>query len=172
MSKASTFPSNANEELTFSDMSKEAPDVIRSPTTTLPELADLEERPKDDETEALKLPDTEESPGNSKSPESPRSPEKKEEEPDLPWSKRMKDVFKIYWSKRMKDVFKIYWSKRMKDVFKMHWYLGMIAFGGTQANIAILRDHLVVQRPWVSDQQFTELFAISQGLPALLLHKS
>jgi chromate transporter len=31
--------------------------------------------------------------------------------------------------------------------------------------VAILRDHLVVQRDWVSEEQFLELFAIGQGLP-------
>ena len=40
-----------------------------------------------------------------------------------------------------------------------------IAFGGPQAHIAILRDHLVDQRDWLDEEQFTELFAIGQGLP-------
>ena len=31
--------------------------------------------------------------------------------------------------------------------------------------MAILRDHLVVQRDWLDEEQFTELFAIGQGLP-------
>ena len=40
-----------------------------------------------------------------------------------------------------------------------------VAFGGPQAHVAILRDHLVVQRDWLDEEQFTELFAIGQGLP-------
>lgn len=40
-----------------------------------------------------------------------------------------------------------------------------MAFGGPQAHVAILRDHLVVQRDWLDEDQFTELFAIGQGLP-------
>jgi chromate transporter len=41
----------------------------------------------------------------------------------------------------------------------------LVAFGGPQAHVAILRDHLVVQRNWLDEEQFTELFAIGQGLP-------
>ena len=41
----------------------------------------------------------------------------------------------------------------------------MIAFGGPQAHVAILRDHLVEQRDWLDEEAFTELFAIGQGLP-------
>jgi chromate transporter len=43
--------------------------------------------------------------------------------------------------------------------------LGFVAFGGPQAHIAILRDALVDQRYWLDEEQFTELFAIGQGLP-------
>jgi chromate transport protein ChrA len=38
----------------------------------------------------------------------------------------------------------------------------LIAFGGPQAHVAILRDHLVEQRDWLDEEQFTELFAIGQ----------
>lgn len=57
------------------------------------------------------------------------------------------------------------WSVRMWEVFTTFWPLGLIAFGGPQAHIAILKDHLVDQRDWLDDEQFTELFAIGQGLP-------
>ena len=53
----------------------------------------------------------------------------------------------------------------MWEVFHTFWPLGLIAFGGPQARVAILRDHLVVQRDWLDEEQFTELFAIGQGLP-------
>jgi len=43
--------------------------------------------------------------------------------------------------------------------------LGLVAFGGPQSHVAILRDHLVVQRDWLDEEAFTELFAIGQGLP-------
>ncbi|GAX19679.1 chromate transporter [Fistulifera solaris] len=57
------------------------------------------------------------------------------------------------------------WKDRMWEVFTTFWPLGFIAFGGPQAHVAILRDHLVVQRDWLDEEQFTELFAIGQGLP-------
>ena len=37
-----------------------------------------------------------------------------------------------------------------------------MASGGPQAHVAILRDHLVDQRDWLDEEQFTELFAIGQ----------
>jgi hypothetical protein len=54
------------------------------------------------------------------------------------------------------------WKDRMWEVFSTFWPLGLIAFGGPQAHVAILRDHLVVQRDWLDEEQFTELFAIGQ----------
>lgn len=57
------------------------------------------------------------------------------------------------------------WGERMWEVFTTFWPLGLVAFGGPQAHVAILRDHLVVQRDWLDEEQFTELFAIGQGLP-------
>jgi chromate transporter len=56
-------------------------------------------------------------------------------------------------------------STRLWEVFTTFWPLGFVAFGGPQAHVAILRDHLVVQRDWMDEDQFTELFAIGQGLP-------
>lgn len=57
------------------------------------------------------------------------------------------------------------WITRYKEVLKTYWYLGLIAFGGPQAHVALLREHLVVERDWLSEDEFTELFAIGQGLP-------
>jgi chromate transport protein ChrA len=37
-----------------------------------------------------------------------------------------------------------------------------MAFGGPQAHIAILRDHLVIRRNWIEEKEFMELFAIGQ----------
>ena len=47
------------------------------------------------------------------------------------------------------------WGTRMWEVFTTFWPLGFIAFGGPQAHIAILRDHLVVQRDWMDEEAFT-----------------
>jgi chromate transporter len=63
------------------------------------------------------------------------------------------------------DVSDIPLSQRLWQVVKAYWMLGLIAFGGPQAHVGILRDHLVVQRNWMDDEAFMELFAIGQGLP-------
>jgi chromate transporter len=52
-----------------------------------------------------------------------------------------------------------------KDVFLSCLPLGFITFGGPQAHIAILHDQFVEKRRWVTEQQFTELFALGQSLP-------
>jgi chromate transporter len=57
------------------------------------------------------------------------------------------------------------WIVRYKQVIVTYFPLGFISFGGPQAHIAILRNHIVVQRKWLDEEQFTDLFAIGQGLP-------
>ena len=52
------------------------------------------------------------------------------------------------------------WSTRMWEVFTTFWPLGFVAFGGPQAHIAILRDHLVIQRDWMDEETFTGEIAI------------
>jgi Chromate transporter len=48
------------------------------------------------------------------------------------------------------------------QVFTTFWPLGFVAFGGPQAHVAILRDHLVLRRDWITEDQFLELYAIGQ----------
>ncbi|KAL7538743.1 hypothetical protein ACHAXR_012349 [Thalassiosira sp. AJA248-18] len=47
------------------------------------------------------------------------------------------------------------WIDRYKQVIVTYAPLGFVAFGGPQAHVAILRDHLVVQRNWLDEEQFT-----------------
>ncbi len=54
---------------------------------------------------------------------------------------------------------------RLLDVVRMYWHLGLIAFGGPSATIAILRDHLCIQNHWIDDEAFMELFALCMALP-------
>jgi Chromate transporter len=54
------------------------------------------------------------------------------------------------------------WTARIWEVFVTFWPLGLVAFGGPQAHIAILREHLVIQRDWLDEESFQELFAIGQ----------
>lgn len=53
---------------------------------------------------------------------------------------------------------------RLKDVVDTYWYLGLVAFGGPSAHVAILRDHLLSCN-WIDEDAFMELFALGQGLP-------
>jgi chromate transporter len=57
------------------------------------------------------------------------------------------------------------YSARLWEVITTFWPLGLVAFGGPQAHVAILRDALVTQRDWLDEDAFLELFAIGQGLP-------
>ncbi|KAL3823430.1 hypothetical protein ACHAXA_004305, partial [Cyclostephanos tholiformis] len=57
------------------------------------------------------------------------------------------------------------WIVRYRQVIVAYAPLGVISFGGPQANVAILRDHIVIRRKWLDDESFMELFAIGQGLP-------
>lgn len=57
------------------------------------------------------------------------------------------------------------WITRFKAVVITYAPLGFVAFGGPPAHVALLRERLVVQRKWLDDDSFTELFAIGQGLP-------
>lgn len=56
-------------------------------------------------------------------------------------------------------------STRLMDVVHHYWFLGLIAFGGPSAHVAILRDHLCVHNSWIDEEAFMELFALCVGLP-------
>ncbi|KAI9330821.1 chromate transporter-domain-containing protein [Obelidium mucronatum] len=56
-------------------------------------------------------------------------------------------------------------SERIKEVVVNYLPLGYITFGGPQAHIALLLDLFVVKRGWLSEEMFTELFAISNAMP-------
>ena len=43
--------------------------------------------------------------------------------------------------------------------------LGCIAFGGPAAHVALMRRELVAQRGWVTDQQFADVFGVSNLIP-------
>jgi len=40
-----------------------------------------------------------------------------------------------------------------------------VAFGGPQADIALLQDRFVFRRQWLDEQRLTELLGMGQGLP-------
>ncbi|GJJ68468.1 chromate transporter [Entomortierella parvispora] len=54
---------------------------------------------------------------------------------------------------------------RLKETIHTYFKFGYTTFGGPAAHIAILYDDIVIRRQWISNEQFTELFAICQALP-------
>ncbi|KAK5082958.1 hypothetical protein LTS08_006218 [Lithohypha guttulata] len=60
-------------------------------------------------------------------------------------------------------------TDRVIEVFRDIWYLGFTAFGGPPAHFQIFHKKFVEERngrtPWISEQTYQELFALSQALP-------
>ncbi|KAJ3291832.1 hypothetical protein HDU79_001997 [Rhizoclosmatium sp. JEL0117] len=56
-------------------------------------------------------------------------------------------------------------GQRVKEVIVYYSPLGCISFGGPQASIAIIFDLFVIKKKWLSEEMFTELYAISNALP-------
>eukprot|EP00486_Rosalina_sp_Unknown_P004266 CAMPEP_0201570524 /NCGR_PEP_ID=MMETSP0190_2-20130828/12826_1 /ASSEMBLY_ACC=CAM_ASM_000263 /TAXON_ID=37353 /ORGANISM="Rosalina sp." /LENGTH=188 /DNA_ID=CAMNT_0047994147 /DNA_START=20 /DNA_END=583 /DNA_ORIENTATION=+ len=53
----------------------------------------------------------------------------------------------------------------IKDVILSFWPLGLVAFGGPTAHVAILHERFVERKKWLDDERFLELLAVGQGLP-------
>jgi hypothetical protein len=56
-------------------------------------------------------------------------------------------------------------SHRLKEVFLNFAPLGLVAFGGPTAHVAILHERFVESKRWLDDEKFVELLAVGQGLP-------
>ncbi|KAG0251729.1 hypothetical protein DFQ27_008576 [Actinomortierella ambigua] len=56
-------------------------------------------------------------------------------------------------------------SQRAVEIIKTYTKFGYTAFGGPAVHVALLHDEVVTKLHWVSNEQFTELFAICQALP-------
>ncbi|CAM9128658.1 unnamed protein product [Ascophyllum nodosum] len=56
-------------------------------------------------------------------------------------------------------------STRLKQVFWQFLPLGVIAYGGPNAHIALLHERFVDKSKWLTEEQFVELMAVGQGLP-------
>ena len=52
-----------------------------------------------------------------------------------------------------------------EQVFWQFLPLGVIAYGGPNAHIALLHERFVDKSKWLTEEQFVELMAVGQGLP-------
>lgn len=55
--------------------------------------------------------------------------------------------------------------ERILEVVQLFLRLGLTAFGGPAAHIAIMRDEVVKRRKWVSEQEFLDLFGAANLIP-------
>ena len=56
-------------------------------------------------------------------------------------------------------------SQRLTEVARLFLKLGMTAFGGPAAHIAMMHDEIVKRRKWLSDQQFLDLVGATNLIP-------
>lgn len=56
-------------------------------------------------------------------------------------------------------------SGSVREVAELFAKLGLIAFGGPAAHIALMRDEVVKRRRWVTDQEFLDLLGASNLIP-------
>ncbi|HUI90550.1 MAG TPA: chromate efflux transporter [Anaerolineales bacterium] len=55
--------------------------------------------------------------------------------------------------------------KRFREVAALFLRLGLTAFGGPAAHIAIMRDEVVTKRKWITEQEFLDLFGAANLIP-------
>ncbi|KAG0330769.1 hypothetical protein BG000_011474 [Podila horticola] len=55
--------------------------------------------------------------------------------------------------------------ERLLETVHTYFKFGYTTFGGPAAHIGMLHEEVVTRRKWISNDQFTELFAICQALP-------
>jgi len=54
-------------------------------------------------------------------------------------------------------------SKDLREVAALFLRLGLTAFGGPAAHIALIHGEVVRKRRWLSDQEFIDLWSASVG---------
>jgi chromate transporter len=56
-------------------------------------------------------------------------------------------------------------GKNLTEVIKLFLKLGLIAFGGPAAHIAMMEDEVVAKRKWISRQNFLDLIGATNLIP-------
>ena len=56
-------------------------------------------------------------------------------------------------------------SSRLKEVAKLFFRLGLTAFGGPAAHIAMMQDEVVTKRKWLTEQHFLDLMGATNLIP-------
>ncbi len=57
------------------------------------------------------------------------------------------------------------YRQRVTEVAQLFLRLGITAFGGPAAHVAIMRDEVVKRRKWISEQEFLDLFGAANLIP-------
>ena len=60
--------------------------------------------------------------------------------------------------------------KTLLEVAALFLKLGVIAFGGPAAHIAMMHDEVVKQRKWLADQEFLDLMGATNLIPVSCGH--
>ena len=56
-------------------------------------------------------------------------------------------------------------TRRLAEVIRLFLKLGLTAFGGPAAHIAMMHDEVVKRRKWLNDQQFLDLLGATNLIP-------
>src|SRR5687768_17010627 len=56
-------------------------------------------------------------------------------------------------------------NSNLKDIFRLFARLGVTAFGGPAAHIAMMRHEVVAKRQWMNDQEFINLVGATNLIP-------
>ncbi len=56
-------------------------------------------------------------------------------------------------------------SEKLKEIASLFFKLGVIAFGGPAAHIAMMQDEVVTKRKWMTDQHFLDLVGATNLIP-------